>query len=251
MITNMNRLIFSLILMGTLLVQTGCLKTRAQLREGSDVYRPNAFSAPLPVYGNEVTGSSYAVDEMRTEIARLSGRIEELERGKSLDGRDDGGPALDILEIERRLSEVERTQIAILRSLRLVQERMPQRNPNEFLDQAREQIRSKQYREAEKNLNAFLDANKEGQFAEEATFLRGEAYFNLEEFRKAIVDYSKFTDDFKGSDWVPEALYKIGLSFAALGMTTDANAFYEELISQFPNSKEASLAKSKLNKSTN
>jgi len=65
----------------TLIILTGstaCLKTRSQLREDE--------SAPQSVQAVEPKGG-YAVDELKQEIVRLTGRIEELEHDKVSDSK--------------------------------------------------------------------------------------------------------------------------------------------------------------------
>jgi TolA-binding protein len=56
------------------LSMTGCLKTRAQLREDAeDGSRPAA-----PIQEVKPQGQ-YVVDELKSEITRLEGRVEDLE----------------------------------------------------------------------------------------------------------------------------------------------------------------------------
>jgi len=76
--------------------------------------------------------------------------------------------------------------------------------------------------------------------------MRAEAYYQLKQYKKAIVDYSKFPEKFTTSKKMPVALLKIGQSFDALGMRDDAKSFYQELIEKFPKSQEAKKARSKL-----
>ena len=45
---------------------------------------------------------------------------------------------------------------------------------------------------------------------------------------------------------MPEALYKIGVSFEALGSKDDAKGFYQLLVDKFPKSPQAKKVKSKL-----
>jgi len=45
---------------------------------------------------------------------------------------------------------------------------------------------------------------------------------------------------------MPEALYKIGMSFESLGMGEDAKGFYQELVEKYPKSPEAKKARKKV-----
>src|SRR4051794_12953208 len=56
---------------------SGCLKTRAQLRDDGD-------AGPVPPERGQVEAvqpqGAYVIDELKSEITRLQGRIEDLER---------------------------------------------------------------------------------------------------------------------------------------------------------------------------
>ena len=93
-------------------------------------------------------------------------------------------------------------------------------------------------------MNTYLKNTKAKQH-EEATFIRAESYYSLAQYKKAIVDYSKFPEKFTKSKRMPLALYKIGLSFEHLGMKEDAKGFYQELVEKFPKSPEGVKARAK------
>src|SRR6185437_13860938 len=85
-----------------------------------------------------------------------------------------------------------------------------------------------------------------GKHEEEATFVRAESYYNSKQYKKAIIDYSQFPEKFKKSHRMAEALYKIGKSFDALGMSDDAKGFYQELATKFPKSPFVKKVRAKL-----
>src|SRR6185312_15239628 len=94
-------------------------------------------------------------------------------------------------------------------------------DPQAAYDTAKNQFEAGNYDDAVKGFTSYLKTPK-AKRSEEATFLRGEAYFNLQEYKKAIVDYSKFPEKFTKSPRMPQALFKIGRAFDALGMKDDA-----------------------------
>lgn len=63
-----------------------------------------------------------------------------------------------------------------------------------------------------------------------------EDYFQKKEWKKAILSYQSYVEEFSKGKSVPEAKYKIGVCFQELGLKDEAAAFYEEVVAQFPKS---------------
>jgi len=226
------------------MLATGCLKTRAQLKDDDD--RDAGKPMPAQVQDVEPKGQ-YVIDEMKAEITRLTGRIEDLERNLKQDEKKaTGANREEIKKLETRLIELEQAQAAMLEAIKkLEQSAATQADPSEHLEKGKAQFKSENYEGAIESLNAYLKSPK-AKKVEDATFLRAEAYYKAKQYKKAIVDYSKFPEKFTKSDYMPVALYKIGLSFDALNMHEDAKGFYQELIEKFPKSPEAKKARKKV-----
>lgn len=229
-----------------LLSLTGCLKTRAQLKEdGSDT--PEAAASPQPVQVKEVAPQGqYAIDEIKSEITRLTGRIDDLERNHQQQAGSPNGPASkeDLKKLETRIIELEQAQANMLEAIKKFQNTVPAGDAVELFEKGRDQFQAKEYEASIENFSQYLK-NPKGKNTEDALFLRGEAYYQLKQFKKAIIDFSKFPEKYHHSKKLPAALYKIGLAFDALGMKDDAKGFYQELVEKFPKSPEAKKAKSK------
>lgn len=232
---------------------SGCLKTRAQLRdEPEDMGTNEQYAQPVPVHVQDAQPGSYLLDEVKTEITRLNGRIEDLERAQA-SASSGNGQASDekIKQLETRIAELEQAQITVLETLKkmqasaatLSQAQAP--DAESFLDQGKAQMAAKDLEAAIESFSKYLASSKAKKI-QEATFLRAESYYGLKQYKKAIVDYSKFPEKFPQSRRLPESLYKIGLSFEGLGMKEDARAFFQDLVDRFPKSDEAKKAKSKL-----
>ncbi|HTL12277.1 MAG TPA: tetratricopeptide repeat protein [Bdellovibrionota bacterium] len=219
-----------------------CLKTRAQLKDDDDSgSMPNQPEAVKPQGG-------YVVDELKSEITRLTGRVEDLEHQlkearESAQEKDKGPNPKDL---EKRIGELENAQANMLETIQKMEKNSQSRGGGEgAFEKAKASFKEKDYEGAINHLNVYLrdsDADK----AEEATFLRGEAYYSLKQYKKAIVDYSKFPEKYNKSKLLPEALWRIGQSFDNLGMKDDASAFYQELIEKFPKNSRADAARRKL-----
>lgn len=222
----------------TLITFPACLKTRAHVR--TDSTDAAATSSEL------LASQASAIDELKTELARLTGRLEELERAQGQASKNESAAQLDaVKKLETRLNELEQAQIETLENLKKVQTSSPAADAVSWLEQGKSRLISGDLEGAAEALSEYLKSSKPRQ-AEEATFLRGEAYFGLKQYKKAIIDFSKFPERFQKSRKMPEALYKIGLSFEALGMREDARNFFQELIEKFPKTVEAKKAKGRV-----
>jgi TolA-binding protein len=226
---------------------SGCLKTRAQLKEDGD--EPSTVSSPIPVKQGPtdvMPQGGYALDEVKSEMTRMEGRVEDLERAQKDKAQAPGTPtADDYKKLETRVTELEQAQTSMLEAIKKLQE-MPAAAPDpvEMLKKGKNQVEAGNIEGSIETFSACLRSAK-GKTAEECTFNRAESYYALKDYKKAIVDYSKFPEKYTRSTFMPKALYRIGLSFDQLGMRDDAKGFYQELVEKYPKSPEAKKAKSK------
>lgn len=221
---------------------SACLKTRAQLRETQDDAAKPIGNAPQPAQVQDVApAGSYALDEMKTEMTRLNGRIEDLERSRQDASGDKDARKEEIKKLETRIVELEQAQAQLLEAFKKMQDTnvVAAKDPTEAFESGKTNFASQNYDAAIDNMSAYLKSPKAKVHVEEATFIRAESYFALKQYKKAIVDYSKFPEKFSNSRKMPAALLKIGQSFEALGMKDDAKGFYQELVEKYPRSKEA------------
>lgn len=244
-----------LLLVTLSLITSGCLKTRAQLREEHEEggprpatsVSPNAPSSPQPAQVQEVQGG-YAIDEIKGELTRLNGRIEDLERAQQSNTGDANKE--EIKKLEARIIQLEQAQAQMIEALKKLQEAQAAQaqqaqiaaDPAEAFNKAKAHYSVGEYDQAIEGFTAVVKSAK-GARLEDAIFYRAESYYALKHYNKAIVDYSKFPEKYTHSHYLPTALYKIGLSFDALGMRDDAQNFYQELVEKFPRSPEAQKVK--------
>ena len=183
-------------------------------------------------------GGSYGEEEMRAEMTRLNGRVEELEHEKKLNEDEHAGEKKKLQdEIDALKKQVQETQPKVAA--------VPEgKTP---LEAAKDAYFSAKYEDAIPFLDQALKDGK-GKDVEEATYLRGECNFKLKQYNKAIIDYSKFSDQYQKSAFHPKALLRIAESFEAMGQKDDANAFYSDLAEHFPKTAEGKLAKKRLKK---
>jgi len=77
---------------------------------------------------------------------------------------------------------------------------------------------------------------------------QAEEHFNNEKWKQAILVYEEFRKQNPQSDKFAEATLNIGLSFQKLELKEEAKVFLQEVMDQFPRSKEADKAEKALNR---
>jgi TolA-binding protein len=219
--TSTKRILFVSVALLLTLPQTGCLKTRAQLREdggeeGSSRSLPAKAGSPQEVAPH----GQYVIDEIKGELTRLSGRVEDMERKTSANGP--GANRDEVQKLEKRVAELEQAQASMIETLKKVQEApSPSADPGELIEKGKTQMEGGNFEGAVETFSVAIKGAK-GKKLEEAVLLRAESHYAMKDYKKAIVDYSKFPEKFTKSPHMPKALYQIGRSFEALGMRDDA-----------------------------
>ncbi len=245
-----NQTVLLSLLLSLILFAPACLKTRSQIKNDQT---PEQEKAGIHANVEPVkSGNKYEVEELKSEVLNLTGRVEDLERAKR-EAQDENAGGSDPKQLESRISELEQTQTLILTTLKSLQSNIPGATANDLYKKGEAEFKSGKLEDAANTLSLYLKkepVSKNGNNTQKAIFLRAEAYLGLKEYKKAILDYSKFPEKFPTSSRLKDALYKIGLSFDALGMKNDAQPFYQELVERFPNSAEAKKARSKLPNTT-
>lgn len=190
---------------------------------------------PAPALKGDL--ANYGVDELRVEVVRLSGRVEELEHEKQETTKNHQE---EIKKYENRIAELEKK----LKELQPDTPKVPEgKTP---LEAAKESFLSEKYDDSIVFSSQILEKNELGKEAEEAAFLRGEAYFKKQQYNKAIVDFSRFPEKYQKSSLHPKALLRIAECFEAMGRREDAKAFYFDLSDKFPKTAEGKLAKKRM-----
>lgn len=230
------------------LALSGCLKTRAQLRNDNS---SAANDGAVPVKVTDVESQNQkVVDELKAEIHRLTSRLDEVERtNQDLNqqaGKKDAAKLEETKRLETRIQELEAAQTAMIEALKKKEkEAPPKTEPVAFFEQGKKLHDEKKYGEAAENLTEYLKFPK-GKHREEALYLRGESHYSQTQYKKAILDYSELTDSYPKSKRMPQTLMKIGLAFEALGMKADAKVFFQQLVDKYPKSAEAKKAAPKV-----
>lgn len=106
------------------------------------------------------------------------------------------------------------------------------------------------YDAAAAQFTAFLKANPGSKFAEDAQFKTAECYYELKDYKRAVLEYDQFQKKFPKSPNFPASMLKMGLCFEKQGKKDVAETIYKDLIATYPKSTEAAQARNQLNKLT-
>lgn len=102
------------------------------------------------------------------------------------------------------------------------------------------------YETARQGFEQFIEKFPKSDNADNARFWVGEIYFAESWFQKAILEYEKVIKEYPKGNKVPAAYLKQGISFHKLGENANARLILKELITKFPDSAEAKIAKQQI-----
>ncbi len=217
------------------------------------------------------------VDNLQSEVRTLSTGVEEYKDYLKRPSKEIGQVKADVearlkgLEEGRRnLEEKNKAQEEKIREmearLKAVDERSKETEP-EKLDSTKElpskpkgtsagiknlykdaydTFQKKDLEGARKKFEAFLKQYPNTELSGNAQFWIGEIYYQKKDFEKAILEYEKAITKYPETDKVPAALYKQALAFLELGDKGNARNLLKRVIQRFPRSKQAEMAKKKL-----
>lgn len=192
------------------------------------------------------TGADLGVElaDALVEISRLRGLIEEVQVAQNT--LDQTTQALRA-DLDARLAALGGKTPAAPQTVTPAPSRPAADMSKEALyDLARQNLKDDEYNEARKLFGQFLKKWPTDPLASNSQYWLGESFYGQKKYREAILEFRKVGEKYPDSDKTPDALLKIGYSFAALGLKDEARLFLNEVVRTHPKSSAAKLAKSKL-----
>lgn len=247
-----------IILSVSALVLTGCLKTRSQVSEydQSMVYRKkqaeNQKAESKTTKTSTVEAAAPTVAESEETIRDLNGRIEilenqlgQLQKEKADQTNADAQKiatlqdALNKMDGQLQKAEMEKT-VAMNANAALEKKRTSDENFKA------NQAPAETSKSSTKTTTAAPVAAADAKKSTTNSYDLAQDFFEKKDWKKAILNYQKFVEEFPKSKNVPDAKYKTGVSFQELGLKDEAMAFYEEVALQYPSAAAGKKAKTRI-----
>lgn len=109
-----------------------------------------------------------------------------------------------------------------------------------------ELVKAGKTEEAVTALRAFLKSYPRHEYADNAQYWLGEAYYAAKDYQHALVEFRATIEVYPRGNKVPDALLKVGYCYSALGQADKARAVLEQVVNLYPKSEPAALAAKRL-----
>lgn len=95
-------------------------------------------------------------------------------------------------------------------------------------------------------LRAFLKNYPRHEYADNAQYWLGEAFYAGKDYQHALVEFRATIETYPRGNKVPDALLKVGFCYQALGQADKARAVLEQVVNLYPKTEPAALAGKRL-----
>lgn len=107
-------------------------------------------------------------------------------------------------------------------------------------------VRGGKYEESIAALRAFLEHFPRHDYADNAQYWLGEAFYAQKDYAHALIEFRATIETYPRGNKVPDALLKVGYCYQALGKTDKAHAILEQVVNLYPKTEPAALATKRL-----
>jgi tol-pal system protein YbgF len=109
-----------------------------------------------------------------------------------------------------------------------------------------ELVKTSRYDEAVAALRGFIAAYPRHDYADNAQYWIGEAFYARKDYARALTEFRAVIEVYPRGNKVPDALLKVGYCYQALGQGEKAQAVLEQVVNLYPKSEPAMLAAKRL-----
>lgn len=228
---NSNRILVIVALVITVLASAGCLETRSGQKEQEE---KQVLKKTVQTLQQSTADVNTRFQDLEDDVRRINGRLEAVDnRFNQFNAKTDKTDA----SLEMKIKESSDKIVAYREEItRLNIEVTDLRTQVAALVEEQRRVLQAQ---ADKAAAAAKDREK-------GSYALAEEKFEQKNWKEAILDYEKYRKANPKGKQFAMATYKIGVSFQELGLIDEAKAFYEEVVSKFPKSKEADKASTRL-----
>jgi len=118
--------------------------------------------------------------------------------------------------------------------------------PEDMYLRGYKETKANNFAEASKIFTTFLSTYPDHKLASNSQYWLAEIYYARADWEMAILEFDKVIKKYPESEKVPAATLKQGYAFEKLGANKEAKVLLEQVVSKFPKSPEAGLAKKRL-----
>ncbi|MFP4571472.1 MAG: tol-pal system protein YbgF [Desulfobacterales bacterium] len=207
-------------------------------------------------------GQDADLDDLRSELRKLRGQIEESEFRTD---RDFEALRKDLEKTEKKIEDLDEKMDAhgkrIFRLEKFLgmeedsgfkpssesgsEERadLDELDEDELYSAAKQAFDDGDHETAVEGFELFLEKFSDSDMADNARFWIGEVFFAETWYEKAILEYEKVIKNYPEANKVPGAYLKQGLAFHKLGENANARLILQTLLQKYPDSDEAKIAR--------
>ena len=109
-----------------------------------------------------------------------------------------------------------------------------------------ELVKAGKHEEAVTALRTFLKSYPRHDYADNAQYWLGEAYYAQKDYPHALAEFRATIETYPRGNKVPDALLKVGYCYQALGQADKARAVLEQVVNLYPKTEPAALAAKRL-----
>jgi tol-pal system protein YbgF len=109
-----------------------------------------------------------------------------------------------------------------------------------------ELLKARKHADAIAALRAFIQHFPKHDYADNAQYWLGEAFYAQKDYSHALVEFRATIESYPRGNKVPDALLKVGYCYQALGQAEKAHAVLEQVVTLYPHTEPAALASKRL-----
>jgi tol-pal system protein YbgF len=109
-------------------------------------------------------------------------------------------------------------------------------------------LKEGRYDQAARSFTAFLERYPSGPHSDNAQYWLGESHYVNRQYQPALAEFGKLLQRFPDSGKVSHAKLKMGLIYSETGQTEQAKKLLSEVVSKYPNTPQARLARERLDR---
>lgn len=232
----------------------------SRLKEDSQTIKTQSAGSysEITQYREEVSSLKGGIEELRNDYSRS---LKRLDVEDSLMVRKSDDMESRIARIEQYLGIADTSKQPAVKTLPAtdaakgtpsattagpVQKPAAAEAPGDPLNDGLAKLKKADYAGAREAFTLFMKNNPKSSKISDAQFYIAESYYNEKWFEKAILEYQVVIAKYTKSPKRSAALYKQAVSFEKIGDAANAKARYKDVVTLYPASPEAKLAKKKI-----